>query len=120
MTIYRAQIATEAARREGRQPSHDGEYLVLYWAEGRDEWLLQGNAGVVASFAENLVETVAWRAESDDEIAEAEEIQAEIDALVAAPGEELATGPMGHEARNLARRLGWPINADGAYEEGAA
>lgn len=125
MKVYQAQIAIGAARREGRQPNHDAEYLMLYWREGGEEWLLEDNAGVVASHSYNYREAVADANDGDEEMAEAEAIQAEIDETVAQPGElavprGLSTGPMGHEARNVARRLGWPINADGAYDEGAA
>ena len=42
-TIYSRQITTNPALREGRAPSHDGEYLTLYFAEG--DWFLTGNGG---------------------------------------------------------------------------
>jgi hypothetical protein len=43
-------IATGAARREGRQPSHDGEYVTVYaWMGAPMAWIASDNGGVCAT-----------------------------------------------------------------------
>lgn len=116
--VYEARIAIGAARREGREPSHDAEYLSIYWRDN-GEYLVEDNAGVVGSDAENYLQSCACQTE--EEWAEVEAIQAEIDEIVGGPGalalpHGLCTGPLGGEARQLAKIMGWPINEDGAYD----
>jgi hypothetical protein len=125
MKVFYVQIPVGKARDEGRVPNHDGEFLGLYWHG--DEWIVENNAGVVGTHIHDYVTGVRDNHfHNEDEyvnaISEAEEIQAEIDEAVANHYGELATngfstGPLGGEARKIARQLGWPINDYGGYEE---
>lgn len=85
--------------------------MYLYWLpqQGGAEWVLEGNAGVVASHHHNYIEAC----EAMDGATEADEaIQLEIDALINGPGRRpiegaLMCGLMGSEARALAQQWMW-------------
>jgi len=47
--ITYSRIACGAARDENRRPTHDGEYLALYYVPGETEWLLENNGGLEAT-----------------------------------------------------------------------
>ena len=118
-TIYSRQITTGDALREGRAPSHDGEYLTLYYAEG--DWFLSGNGGPVEVGPQELQITVAdgedvdpdgedaWRIDAAneaqhiiDEIALVEADPENTCDVVADPEEELSPA-----SRYIARVMGW-------------
>ena len=122
--IYTAIIPIGEARREGRQPSHDGEYLRLYWHSerreyGQPQWILEDNAGVAASHHSNYLDAfhdACPTCEFDEEgepadeaeaLAEAQEIQAEIDTLIESEGAPADVERMGAEARQHAIQWGW-------------
>ena len=119
--IYSAIIPIGAARREDRAPSTDGEYLRLFWCPaklqyGAPQWMLESNAAVEASHYTSYTDAQPSRdelleyhseAEADRILAEAEEIQAEIDRLIQGTGEKADIDRMGSEARDLAQKWGW-------------
>ena len=125
MNVLYTLIPTGNARAEGREPSHDGEFLSLYWYG--NEWILEDNAGVVGTHVHDYITSVndnrfVSDEEYDNAIAEAEEIQKEIEEAIANNRGKVATngfstGPLGGEARSIAQSLGWPINEYGSYEE---
>jgi hypothetical protein len=102
--VYQARIVAGAARREGRAPSHDAEYMTLYWTAD-DGWILDDNAGVVASDYEPYDVACRDADAAESIIAEAEEIQAEIDEAVTG-ARQLITGA-GGEAREMMLQIGW-------------
>ena len=129
--IYSEQVAIGKARREGRQPSHDGEYITIYWSDdGR--WFACNNAGLDHSdmddggleAATEQLPPNTWLDEQEYELAltEARETDAEIAKLVAKSGtEDQLTKPslVGYTARDLFVELGWVIReeVDEAQEE---
>ena len=105
MNIKRGEIRIGAARREGRAPSHDGEYLSVYYAADGD-YIIEGNGGVVSTIY-NISDVLA---DASDPAAEAEigRWQAEAEAIVAEDaGEDWDAEHMGCEARALAAEFGW-------------
>lgn len=101
------QVSIGAARAEGRQPSHDGEYFAVYYIPGDPAWVAEGNAGVVASdyltYCEACVEAMC---EDEDMLAEAREIDAEIERAVSNDsGDTAAT--CGAEAKDYMICNGW-------------
>lgn len=54
MSIKRGQIRIGAALAEGRAPSHDGEYLAVYYS-GDGGYIIEGN---VATLMTDLLEEV--------------------------------------------------------------
>jgi predicted transcriptional regulator len=121
--MFKAIIADGAARKEGRDPNHDGEYLTLYWNPAKQEfnrpqWILQHNAGVCATCYQDYEETCAennfglteyTEAEMDAAIAEAKQIQYEIYEIIRGSGSGDPIDPerMGNEAQDLAVQWGW-------------
>jgi hypothetical protein len=105
MNIKRGEIRIGAARREGRAPSHDGEYLSVYYAADGD-YIIEGNGGVVSTIY-NISDVLA---DASDPAAEAEigRWQSEAEAIVAEDaGEDWDAEHMGCEARALAAEFGW-------------
>ncbi|MCL6479881.1 MAG: hypothetical protein K6T65_16035 [Peptococcaceae bacterium] len=39
-------IVIGAARKEGRAPSHDGEYLTVFYVPGEDDYIVEDNGGL--------------------------------------------------------------------------
>lgn len=106
--IFQHRIAWGAARREGREPSHDGEYMMLYWTDDSTEgWIAEDNAGVCCTDDENYVEVC--RDATEELQAEAAAIQTEIDDAVESPG-NIITGAGGH-ATEILREMGWILPA---------
>ena len=119
--MFETQIPDGAARREGRVGSHDAEYLTLYWHPtkweyGRPQWILQHNAGVCATHYQDYEEACAdnnfglvefTEEERDAAIAEAKQIQSEINEAIRGIGEPLDPERMGNEAQDLAAEWGW-------------
>ena len=105
MNIKRGEIRIGAARDENRAPSHDGEYLSVYYAaDGSGDYIIEDNAGVVSTsrtIHQQLNELPVHAAELGRWQAEAEAIVAE-DA-----GEDWDAEHMGCEARALAAEFGW-------------
>jgi len=119
--MFKQMIPDGAARREGRTPSHDGEYLMLYWnpaklAYGRPEWILEHNAGVAATCHQDYEEACADNTyglveptveEFDVAAAEAKQIQYEIYEIIRGIGDPLDLELMGSAAQDLAVQWGW-------------
>jgi hypothetical protein len=88
MRVYQERIATGRARAEGRWPSHNGEYVTLFWIEGGN-YIVEDNAGICASvYGDSYVAACCngIGPPMDDEeqqtlTLEAVEVQAEIDRL---------------------------------------
>lgn len=118
--VFYTKIPIGKAREEGMVPGHDGEYLSLYWYG--DEWILEDNAGVVGIHVHNYVDVVNDGYDvTDEDMKLAEEIQQEVDEVVKNNNGKVATnglstGPLGQQAREIAQKLGWPINEYGGYE----
>ena len=100
------QISTGAARAEQREPSHDGEYISIYYVGGDGRYIAADNSGV------------AWTSETEtDFVGEAEdaslaaELVEEARDLVAAGEGDTATYPLGSEAAELAAAWGWELPA---------
>lgn len=106
MNIKRGEIRIGAAQDEGRAPSHDGEYLAVYYGGTAGGYIIEGNGGVVATSC-NISDVLA---DASDPAAEAEigRWQAEAEAIVAEDaGEDWDAEHMGCEARALAAEFGW-------------
>lgn len=106
MSIKRGQISIGAARAEDRAPSHDGEYLAVYYKHDGGDWIIESNAGVVAT-AYNISDVLAEAADdaADDEISR---WQAEAEAIVAGDwGEAWDVERMGSDSREVAAEFGW-------------
>ena len=109
MSIKRSEIRIGAAHAENRVPSHDGEYLAVYYSSctrhGGD-WIIESNAGVVAT-AYNIGDVIAdaTDAETMNEICR---WRHEAEAIVATgSGDYWDAERMGLEARAAAAELGW-------------
>lgn len=81
MHIYSRMIETDDAWREGREPSHDGEYVTLYWSNDAPEgqrWIIANNAGVeyvtdgLPEYREAIAEAESWAEEDKAVLAAAE------------------------------------------------
>ena len=124
--LFKAIIPDNAARKEGRDPNHDGEYLILYWngakrEYGRPQWILQHNAGVCATHHQDYEEVCSennfglmecTEEEMGAAIAEAKQIQYEIYELIRGIGEPFDPVKMGNEAQDLAIQWGWFPESD--------
>ena len=124
--MYKVTIPDGAARKEGRDPSHDGEYLTLFWNPakqeyGRPQWILQHNAGVCATCYQDYEEVSGennfglveyTEEEMDAAIAEAKQIQYEIYEIIRGIGEPIDPERMGSEAQDLAAEWGWFADLD--------
>lgn len=105
MSIKRGQISIGAARAEDRAPSHDGEYLSVYYKHGGD-WIIESNAGVVLTACN--VSAMLDAARDDAAYDEISRWQAEADAIVDTDsGEAWDVERMGLESRELAEEFGW-------------
>lgn len=103
--VHQKRITIGAARREGRAPSHDGEFVTLAW-DDHGHWLIEDNAGVVADSETGVTYLDACGAEATAEDAE---IQQEIDGYLATCPPGGAAAGLGGQAQGLARSWGWPI-----------
>ncbi len=113
--IRTGSIAIGDAKREGRVPSHDGEYLTVYYVPGDPEanYIVEDNAGVAwtsAGEGDALNDCDQdFRSEVEEQIAEARSIL-KCDRGVPARS-------MGSEARGIAIGWGWATedDFDGGY-----
>ena len=106
MSIKRGQISIGAARAEDRAPSHDGEYLSVYYKHGGGDWIIESNAGVVLTACN--VSAMLDAARDDAAYDEISRWQAEADAIVDTDsGEDWDRERMGLESRELAEEFGW-------------
>lgn len=108
-SIKRGQISIGAARAEDRAPSHDGEYLAVYYKHGGGDWIIESNAGVVLT-ACNISAMLAAAADDADDAAydEISRWQSEAEAIVDTDsGEDWDRERMGLESRELAEEFGW-------------
>lgn len=106
VAIYQAQVATGAARREGRAPSHDGECVWVFWttADTLLRWIVEDNAGVSYT-SENYADVDV----DDDELADVVE-------GIDIPGNQPLTGS-GSEALDLMVLAGWLKPCDEPADE---
>ena len=107
MGLRVGQIRIGAAREEGRAPSHDGEYLSVYYRAGRGEYIVTHNAGV------------AWTDESDAEDRDGE-LDVEAQEIVAQDRGEPATGHIGAEELDLMVSAGWVMPCEACDRMGGA
>ena len=102
-SIKRGQISIGAARAEDRAPSHDGEYLAVYYKHGGEDYIIEGNGGVVGTSWN--IEDMVGMAEDEDE---ALRWQAEAKAIAHwDTGEAWDVERMGAESRDIAVAAGW-------------
>jgi hypothetical protein len=109
MSIRRDEIRIGAAHAENRAPSHDGEYLAVYYSScprhGGD-WIIESNAGVVAT-SYNIGDVIADAADAEA-LNEMCRWRHEAEAIVnTGSGEAWDAERMGQEARAAAAELGW-------------
>ena len=103
MSIKRGQISIGAAQAEGRAPSHDGEYVSVYYKHDGEDYIIEGNGGVVATSW--TIEDMIGMADDEDE---ALRWQAEAKAIVAGDwGEAWDVERMGSDSREVAAEFGW-------------
>ena len=115
-SIKRGQISIGAAQAEGRAPSHDAEYLAVFYSTGdpNRDYIIEGNAGVVAT-SQNIDEVIAdatdaaIRATGNGEVLdEMCRWRTEAEAIVnTGSGDDWNAERMGLEARAAAAELGW-------------
>ena len=108
--IRSTQVSTGWARRQGMQPSHDGEYVVVYYVPGSDEYLATDNGGVAWTYNnEDCLYGEPGTYDADD-YCEADEVLDEIHEDVRAGRGEVVPanweGP-GGEACDLMVSMGW-------------
>ena len=105
MNIKRGEIRIGAARDENRAPSHDGEYLSVYYAaDGSGDYIIEDNAGGVTT--SRTIERL--RNEVPVCSHEIGRWQAEAEAIVAEDaGEDWDPERMGLASRVLAAEFGW-------------
>ncbi len=105
MSIKRSEIRIGAARDEDRAPSHDGEYLAVYYAAGGGgDYIIEDNAGGVTT--SRTIERL--RNEVPVCSHEIGRWQAEAEAIVAEDaGEDWDPERMGLASRVLAAEFGW-------------
>ena len=97
--IQASRIDTGAARDEGRAPSHDGEYMTLFYVPGESDWILEGNGGVVTTDDDP-------RPGGTDDDPQWESMLAEVlDDIAKGHGGEATS--CGHEASGLMEQIGW-------------
>ena len=114
MNIKRGEIRIGAARDENRAPSHDGEYLSVYYAAVGGDYIIEGNAGVVAT-SQNIDEVIADAVDASvratgngDVLDEMCRWRTEAEAIVnTGSGDDWNAERMGLEARAAAAELGW-------------
>ena len=105
MNNKRGEIRIGAARREGRAPSHDGEYLsVCYAADGSGDYIIEGNAGIVAT-SRTIQQLRNELPKFSDEL---DRWQKAAEAIVAEDaGEDWTAERMGCDARMVAAEFWW-------------
>ncbi len=116
MSIRRDEIRIGAAHAEDRAPSHDAEYLAVFYSTGdpNRDYIIEGNAGVVAT-SQNIDEVIAdttdaaIRATGNGEVLdEMCRWRTEAEAIVnTGSGDDWNAERMGLEARAAAAELGW-------------
>jgi len=104
------QIATGAALREGRQPSHDGEYIMLY-IDADGEWFLSGNAGPLEIASLGYIEAMIADAPEGTDTREAQNL---LETIIDAEANPTATGDpvtdieaLSLADRDIAKIMGW-------------
>ena len=104
------QVATGAALREGRQPSHDGEYIMLY-IDADGEWFLSGNAGPLEIECRGDVEAIIADAPDGTDTSEAQNL---LDTIIEAEANPTDMGDLVTDIealsladRDIAKIMGW-------------
>lgn len=108
VVIKRAQVAVGAAHEEGRAPTHDGEYVAIYYVPGMSVYAAEDGGGLAwTSLGEDSVIGDAYD-QSEEAGAEMERQVAEARRAVAQDlGEPVEDGEMGSAAIECAREWGW-------------
>jgi hypothetical protein len=103
-------IAQGAALREGRQPSHDGEYIMLY-IDGDGEWFLSGNAGPLEIEGRGDIEAMIADAPDGTDTREAKNL---LETIIEAEANPTTTGDpvtdieaLSLADRDIAKIMGW-------------
>jgi len=103
--IKRGEIRIGKAQTEGRAPSHDGEYLAVYYS-GDGGYIIEGNGGVVCTH--HSINDVLSGASDDAFYTGIRSWQAAAEAIVDTDsGEDWDRERMGLESRELAEEFGW-------------
>lgn len=101
--IHQDIIIIGAAKEEGRAPSHDGEYLTVFYVPGEEDYIVESNGGVAwTSFNESDV-----LSDCDDE--DRPELQSQIDVanLIISKNTGMPATSMGSYAKDIAVEWGW-------------
>jgi len=106
--VKTTRIAHGDSRSEGREPSHDGEYLTLYYVPGNDQWLLEDNARVTAT-------DDAPRPDGCDDDDQWEDVLVEVAEDMRRDRGDLAVS-CGGASSTLMENMGW-IQTDAEYPE---
>lgn len=116
--IFSSRIIIGDARSEGRQPSHDGEYMSLY-ADDQGNWVVGDNGGFFYCNDYSYCDAVLHNfSPTDEQIEEAEEFDDEAYAFANAPGDNLIDemvvreGQVGHAVLGFMIERGWLIEED--------
>ncbi len=103
MTIKKGIIVTGRAYDKGRAPSHDGEYISVWYVPGDDRYIAEDNGGVAWTVydATDVLAEADFDPTLDRQIQEAGQIVATDD------GEDVTIDALGSEAADIARKWGW-------------
>ena len=106
--IKSIRITTGAARREDRQPSHDGEYITVFYRSADPTELIAEHNGGCFDIDDTSIDPNAFADIEEAELAanEAEAIHDEAHYAAESDSGEIATR-CGSEARNIMISLGW-------------
>jgi len=103
--IKRGEIRIGKAQTEGRAPSHDGEYLAVYYS-GDGGYIIEGNGGVVCTH--HSINDVLSGASDDAFYTGIRSWQAAAEAIVDTDsGEDWDRERMGSDSREVAAEFGW-------------
>jgi hypothetical protein len=104
------QVPTGAALREGSQPSHDGEYIMLY-IDADGEWFLSGNAGPLEIECRGDIEAMIADAPEGTDTSEAQNL---LDTIIEAEANPTTAGDtvtdieaLSLADRDIAKIMGW-------------
>lgn len=109
--IHQDIIIIGAAKEEGRAPSHDGEYITVFYVPGQEDYIVESNGGVAwTSFNESDV-----LSDCNDE--DRPDLESQIDEanLIVSKNTGKPVTSMGSSAKDIAVVWGWatPQNFEG-------
>lgn len=93
--VKAAQITTGAARAEGRSPTHDGEFLTVYYRPDDGQYIVVSNGGV------------QWTDDTEADVDDADLLAAVQGAVRDDLGEPADVERMGSEERDMMVSAGW-------------